>query len=302
MAAGDVSSDRTGERRQDPGQPSLDGPPDIERRGRNAAEAGHEQPEHVAAEPGLGGRGDLATPVQPTLDGTGHSQVGPESTTAARRFTAKGGTATFVSTDGDEVEIVSVTLRVKRAAPKPAAVRARDLPREIWAHYEKVIHGRDTPRALPDDERRIIREALKVAGETNAVNEPAAVAECKAAIEGCAASDFHMGRADPSRYRGRRRAYNDLSQILKGKRGGRTTREQIEFFGEIAKSTVTGPGVASATSARIVQAKRDVLDAHEFPGDESAQRRGEEARAWLTEQGWQIENDPTGRPQFRPPA
>lgn len=170
----------------------------------------------------------------------------------------------------------------------------------VYLHHCETM-GRRPRAVVPAEERRIIREALKVAGETNEITEPLALEECKLAITGCSKSDFHMGKADPSRYRGRRRAYNEISNILKGKRGVRTTLEQIRFFVDIARSSGDEVAVSSATGARLAAAKRDVLTAFEFPGDEMAQRRGEEARAWLVEQGWVIQPTPEG-PRFHPPV
>lgn len=154
----------------------------------------------------------------------------------------------------------------------------------VWGHYAAVMKPRSD---APDDEqRKIIRDALDVA----------TVAECKRAIDGCAASDFHMGKND------RRKKYNRLSQILKGKRGGRTTREQIDMFLEIAENGGSQSGVTSADHARVVQAKRDVLDGFEFPNDEHVVGRANEAKAWLREQGWTIEYEENGRPHFGEPS
>lgn len=164
----------------------------------------------------------------------------------------------------------------------------------VWAHYVEVMKPRK--RDLDPEGRKIIRDALKVA----------TVAECCRAIDGCASSDHHMGRAI-----GTRRKYNSLSQILKAKRPGgpygrqgQTTRERIDFFIDLAEKAGLPSGVTSADPARLRSAKREVLDAWEYPGDESVVRRGEEAAAWLEQQGIQVLEDPSetnreGRPKPR---
>lgn len=154
----------------------------------------------------------------------------------------------------------------------------------VWDHYCEVHQPRN--KGLDPQARAIIRDALRVA----------TVTECNGAIDGCFASRFHMGDND------RRKKYNALSQILKGKRGGRTTREQIDFFLEIAEKSGRESGVPSVDNERVRAAKREVLDAWEFPADEHVARRGTEARTWLESVGWKIEQDESGRPTFEAPA
>jgi hypothetical protein len=151
---------------------------------------------------------------------------------------------------------------------------------EVWAHYCRVMEPRH--QGLDAESRKIIRDALKVA----------TVAECKRAIDGCRSSEFHMGKND------RARRYNSLSQILKGKRGGRTTREQVDFFIDLAQRAGLQPGVPSGRNERVRRAKRAVLDAAEFPGDERVAEHGRQAEAWLVEQGWRIEKDEGQMPRF----
>lgn len=139
-------------------------------------------------------------------------------------------------------------------------------PRDtVWAHYVSVMAPRRTQ--LDPEGGRIIDEALRVA----------TVDECCGAIDGCAASPFHMGEND------RRKKYNGLSHILRGRKAGgaappRTTRETIDFFLDRAPSH---GGSSSATPAEISAAKRAVLDGITYPGDEHVAKRGEEAVAWL---------------------
>lgn len=162
---------------------------------------------------------------------------------------------------------------------------------KVWGHYAAVM----TPRSdAPDaEQRRIIQDALKVA---NGSNYDEKADELCRAIDGCAASGFHMGQND------RRKKYNRLSQILKGKRGGKTTREQIDMFLEIAEKSGSESRVTSVSNARVQQAKRDVLDGWEFPNDERVVERANEAKAWLREQGFKIEYEENGRPRFVEPS
>lgn len=153
---------------------------------------------------------------------------------------------------------------------------------EVWAHYVRVLKPRE--KTAGDEERKIIREALRVA----------TVAECKRAIDACASSGFHMGEND------KRRKYNSLSQILKAKPPRYTTRERIDFFLDLAASPARAGFDPTGDPARIAQAKQDVLDGLAFPGDALVVSKGEEAAAWLVQQGWQIDKDPeTGQTRFR---
>ena len=134
---------------------------------------------------------------------------------------------------------------------------------------------------------------------TAALNH-ATVDECKRAIDGCAASPFHMGQND------KRRKFNGLSQILKGKRAGGprstavTTRERIDFFIDIAEKAHIA---VDPEGERL--AKQYVRDAWEFPGDSDVVERGEEGVRWLAEHGIKVTEDPsdtnrlgTPRPRF----
>jgi hypothetical protein len=140
----------------------------------------------------------------------------------------------------------------------------------VWAHYVEVMKPRK--RELDAQGRAVIREALKVA----------TVEECCGAIDGCKASSFHMGQNE------KRRKHNRLTNILKGATGqyrSRTTREQIDFFLDIAEKAGVRSGlqsgVTSADPAKISRCKQAVLDARTFPGDGLVVRRGEEAARWL---------------------
>jgi hypothetical protein len=76
-------------------------------------------------------------------------------------------------------------------------------------------------RELGPEERKIITAALKVAS----------AAECCEAIRKCERSDWHMKRGEHAERRGAK--HNQLSKILKGRRGKETTRERIDFWLEL---------------------------------------------------------------------
>lgn len=166
------------------------------------------------------------------------------------------------------------------------AAEARFLSEQISAVltcYVEVMEPRGGMTAMGAEERRIVRDALKVA----------TVDECCRAIRGCAASAFHMGQNE------RHRKYNRLTQILKGKRGGKTTREQIDMFLDIAEKAGLQSGNTSADPSRVAQAKREVLDGWEFPHDAGAVERAQRARVWLEQHGVKVETGANGRPTFR---
>jgi hypothetical protein len=135
----------------------------------------------------------------------------------------------------------------------------------IWAAYVRVHQPRR--KELDPQGSRVIADALKVATE----------AECIAAIEGCARSRFHMGDND------RGKKYNSLSQILRGKRGVRTAREQIDLM--LSYADEPSRDVPSDVAAEISQAKRDVQYAAAYPGNALAKAKGEEGLRTLEKHG-----------------
>jgi hypothetical protein len=158
---------------------------------------------------------------------------------------------------------------------------------EVWATYAETMKVR---RVMDAGDRQTIVAALKVA----------TVPECQRAIAGCSASDWHMGR-DPQTAG---KSYKQLSQILKGKRGGRTTREQIDFFIEIAdKAGLGSEGVLPVDPVKLSRAKQAVMTAWEFPADDHHAAAGAEAREWLAQHGVVVEMNggglELGRPTFR---
>jgi hypothetical protein len=170
-----------------------------------------------------------------------------------------------------------------RAPAQAPLAPSLDAVQDVWQHYVAVMERRGRGAELGREERRLIEDALKVA----------TVDELKVAIDGCRASEFHMGRNE------RRKRYNQLGQIMKGKpRRGETTRDRIEFFMELAEKSGLPSGLTSVDPARLAQAKRDVLDAWEFPRDEHAQVRGNESADWLARHGVVVRHGADGRPIF----
>lgn len=89
----------------------------------------------------------------------------------------------------------------------------------IWDHYVKVMGKRGRGKELREDERKIIRDALRAAD----------VEEIKTAISTCQASDYHMKRGRYSKRTGSK--YNALGKILKPRpTKGETQRSRIEWW------------------------------------------------------------------------
>lgn len=152
----------------------------------------------------------------------------------------------------------------------------------VWAHYVKVMEPRSD--IAGEDARRIIRNALKVA----------TVEECKRAIDGCAASEFHMGKNE------RQKKYNKIGQILKGRpRRNETTRDRIDFFLDKADASALGIAeIPSVDAAIVMQKVSEVRHAHRVPDDQEVVERAEQAQEWLQTHGIQTVRDSDGFPRF----
>lgn len=147
----------------------------------------------------------------------------------------------------------------------------------VWAHYLAEMKPRS---GVPgDDDRRLIRAALKVASDD----------ELCQAISACARSGFHMGE-NPNH-----RKYNKLSQIIKGRRGRETTRERIDFFLDLGEQS---GGNLSGDSALIANRKRDVQRGHRFNEDAEAVETARQAEDWLRMQGIEVIRQGDGYPTF----
>lgn len=168
------------------------------------------------------------------------------------------------------------------APTQPKGGAARGDADEVWEHYVEVMQPRRTD--LMPQERSLINGALKVATKD----------ELKFAITGCSCSPHHMGKND------RRKKYNALSQIIKGKQGGKTQREQIDMMIGYAESagktrtTVAGSGDTLTTrqlidhappllAPKVKQRVQDILTARRHPDRDGAIDWGAKAERMMLE-------------------
>lgn len=128
----------------------------------------------------------------------------------------------------------------------------------VWACYVETMTPRRTD--MFPEERKLIQNALKVAS----------VEECRQAIVGCSRSAFHMGDNE------RKRKYNRLSQILKGRQGKETTRERIDYFIDIFHNP-TNPEAAITSEAKF---KIDTLKDRVRRGNGDTDGQTAEAELW----------------------
>lgn len=134
-----------------------------------------------------------------------------------------------------------------------------------------------------EDDRREVRAALEIKS----------VADLKKAIVGNKLSGYHQGEND------RRKKYNTLSHIIRGKQGKKTRREVIDYFIDIFEKHKGAGGSTvdhSADPARIRTMKEEIRRAHRLGEDEESQERGRRAEAWLAERGIETKRRPDGYP------
>lgn len=156
-----------------------------------------------------------------------------------------------------------------------------NLTQIVWQHYRKVMGVKR--EQIDEAERRIINNAL-------ALFQHDASILCRA-IDGCYASDFHMGRDRERNANGTK--YNKLSQILKGKRGGKTDREQIEMFLEYAETSTTNSGFPSADDVTLRRRMQEAV-AGRTNGDPTIVETGLQAERWLEKHGYKTVVTPSG--------
>lgn len=152
---------------------------------------------------------------------------------------------------------------------------------EVLATYVEIFG----PRKWGEDDKREVRAALEVA----------TVEEIQEAIKGNKLSGFHQGEND------RETKYNTLGHIIRGKRGVRTRRENIDMFRVIFKKAEAASGGAKAARtgadpAIIKTRKEEIRRAHRLPDDEEAQQRALRAEEWLKERGIETVRSETGYP------
>lgn len=175
----------------------------------------------------------------------------------------------------------------KGTSADPAASPSPDID-AVWGTYVEVMKPRRSE--LDSGGRAVIRDAMKVATAD----------ECCRAIRKCARSAFHMGTADASRYQGKPRKYNSLSHILKGKRGVRSTREQIDMFLDMPdEGGVSGHGFPSFDPAVMSDKKRLVQRGWRFPEDEERVQNARDAEDWLAAHGVEVVRGDDGYPTFQ---
>jgi hypothetical protein len=103
--------------------------------------------------------------------------------------------------------------------------------RELFAYWQRVM---DAPRAALDKKREAA--CLTALGRYG-------LADCKRAVDGCFASDFHMNRPGSGNTRGKR--FNDLALIFRD-------AEKAEGFIESVRATETRRAAEAAERARSV--------------------------------------------------
>lgn len=138
-------------------------------------------------------------------------------------------------------------------------------------------------RELSPSRRRLIAGGLK----------EATVEECCTALEGLFASSWHKSKG-----------YHDLSHAFGwSPQDKRSLREKID--GHIDEAERAGAGVRRVTSdqeATLARAKDAVRAQAAYPGNDTAQKKGQAAREWLREHGQEVVEPASSDelPTFRP--
>jgi len=180
------------------------------------------------------------------------------------------------------------------AAPSPAPSGAdgelspADLAaavERIWVAYVAAMKPRF--KELTDEDRLIIRNALRVATEHDVIT----------CIRECEKSDYHMKRGEYARRTGGK--YNSLGKILKPRpRRGETQRSRIEWWLDRADSS-GGAGFPSADGAIVGQRQVEVQRGHRSR-DPQMVKKAELAEEWLAQHGIEtVRRRSDGFPTFR---
>lgn len=151
---------------------------------------------------------------------------------------------------------------------------------EVLDFYDKTF---GTSTKWGEDDRREVRAALEIKS----------VADLKRAIQGNKLSGFHQGENE------KRKKYNTLGHIIRGKQGKKTRREVIDYFiGIFEEHKGAGGSVVDreADPAIIRTRKEEIRRAHQLPNDEEAQERARRAEVWLEERGIKTSRRPDGYP------
>lgn len=130
----------------------------------------------------------------------------------------------------------------------PPAIKSK-LSEEIdsvWATYVVVMNPRGRGRELQPDDRKIIREALKVGD----------VEELETAIRTCAASDYHMKRGKHKNRPGGR--HKSIGSIFKPRATkGQTWRSRLEWWLEKAEELDAGKKPEFDVNAEAERIRRE---------------------------------------------
>lgn len=139
---------------------------------------------------------------------------------------------------------------------------------EVLDFYDETF-GKST--TWGEDDRREVRAALEIKS----------VPDLKKAILGNKLSGFHQGENDKGK------KYNTLGHIVRGKKGKKTRRENIDYFIEkFEEHKGAGGAVRSDADPAIVKTrKEEIRRAHRVQGDEEATERARRAVVWLEERG-----------------
>lgn len=142
----------------------------------------------------------------------------------------------------------------------------------IFEYWQRIMAPK---AAFSDERRRTIQRALLHSSS----------AEIKQAIDGCAASDFHMARGE---YAGKPR-YTGVELILKN-------RTNVEKFME--RAPVGRVSNSAAVQHEIKQAKISVQRAFDMPGSDLLRQQGEAGERYLRSHGINVLRHHGDRPSF----
>lgn len=161
---------------------------------------------------------------------------------------------------------------------------------EVGAAYIATMNPRS--KDLADDERIIIRNALRVA----------TAEELIICIVTCEASDYHMKRGIYAKGAAKERQggkYNSLGKILKPRpRREETQRSRIEWWLDRADSSGVA-GFPSADAAIVSQRQVEVQRGHQS-GDPEMVKKAKDAEAWLADHGIEtVRRRTDGFPTFK---
>lgn len=134
------------------------------------------------------------------------------------------------------------------APSPPAAVRSEltEAIEVVWGHYVETMKPRGRGRELQPDDRKIIRDALKVGD----------VAELQAAITACEASDWHQKRGEHASRSGGK--YRSIAKILKPRpRREETWRSRLEWWLDRAEENAAGEKPKFDVNAEAERMRRE---------------------------------------------